>query len=171
MSKIVDVGRILAVGSRLLSPLGKAPPIGLLCLVLLISACGDDATLDDGDGSDNDPNAADTTGSTADSDNTSASGGSSPASDTTEPDYDPGLTPLVDQARTDLAERLGIDQGQITLTLAELRTWPNNANGCPQEGMVYLDAPVDGSEIIFTVDGREYRYTTGGQVFTPTLCE
>jgi hypothetical protein len=86
-------------------------------------------------------------------------------------DYDPGLKPLVDQARADLANRLGIGEDQIALTLAEARTWPNSANGCPVDGMQYLQVLTDGAELIFSAGGATYRYTTGGRIFTPQLCE
>ncbi len=90
---------------------------------------------------------------------------------TDEPDYDPGLKPLVDQARSDLADRLGVGTEQITLVLAELRQWPNSAAGCPVDGLEYQQIPTDGSEIIFTVDGIRYRYVTGGTIYTPRLCQ
>jgi hypothetical protein len=103
-------------------------------------------------------------------DKSTTTGASNPPSGD-EPDYDPGLKPLVDQARADLVDRLGISSDQAVLVLAELRSWPNSANGCPQEGMQYLQVVTDGAEIIFNVSGVEYRYTTGGQIFSPQLCE
>ena len=86
-------------------------------------------------------------------------------------DYDPGLKPLVDQARADLASRLKLDETQIALTLAEIRAWPNSANGCPIDGLNYLQVVTDGAELKFSANGATYRYTTGGQIFTPKLCE
>jgi hypothetical protein len=116
---------------------------------------------------------------TSTSDETSSTDSTSTSSEPTDPgaevaddvDYDQGLKPLVDQARADLAGRLGIAADQIALALAELRTWPDSANGCPQDGMQYLQVLTDGSEMIFSAQGATYRYTTGGQVYIPQLCE
>ncbi len=88
-----------------------------------------------------------------------------------EPVVDPGLLPLVDQARADLAGRLGVEPGSITLVSAELVEWPDASLGCPQPGMVYAQIPADGSLIILSHGGAEYRYHTGGDRFVPFLCE
>jgi hypothetical protein len=39
------------------------------------------------------------------------------------------------------------------------------------EGMQYLQVLTDGAEFIFNAGGAQYRYTTGGQVYVPQLCE
>ncbi len=111
------------------------------------------------------------------SDGDGASGSSEQTGDDTatdvganDPDYDAGLKPLVDQARADLAQRLGIDASEINLVLAELREWPDSSIGCPQPDMSYAPTVSDGSEMIFEADGTEYRYTTGGELYVPQFC-
>lgn len=84
---------------------------------------------------------------------------------------DPGLLPLVDQARTDLAGRLGVGAESIALISAELVEWPDASLGCPQPGMVYQQIPSDGSVIVLSSGGTQYRYHTGGSEYVPFLCE
>jgi hypothetical protein len=85
-------------------------------------------------------------------------------------DIDPGLKPLIDIAREDLAERLDIPLEQITVLEAKLVEWPDASLGCPQPDTVYIQVPMDGSIILFQAGGETYQYHTGGdvQVF---LCE
>jgi len=87
------------------------------------------------------------------------------------PGIDPGLLPLVDQAKADLAGRLGVDTGAIAVISGELVEWSDASLGCPQPGMVYAQVPTDGSLIILSHGGAEYRYHTGGSVYIPFLCE
>ena len=84
---------------------------------------------------------------------------------------DPSLAPFVDQAKGDLAGRLGVDASAIALISAELVEWSDASLGCPQPGMVYAQVPTDGSLIILSHGGAEYRYHTGGSVYVPFLCE
>jgi hypothetical protein len=84
---------------------------------------------------------------------------------------DSGLMPMVDQAKADLAGRLGIDAGEIALISAELVEWSDASLGCPQPGMVYAQVPTDGSLIVLSHGGAEYPYHTGGSVYVPFLCE
>ena len=90
---------------------------------------------------------------------------------TGEPQVDPGLLPLVDQAKADLAGVLGVDAGSITLVSAELVEWPDTSLGCPQPDMVYMQVPTDGSLIVLSHAGTEHRYHTGGSEYVPFLCE
>jgi hypothetical protein len=85
--------------------------------------------------------------------------------------YDPALQPYVDQAIADLASRLSRDPSSIDVVSAAIVVWPDAALGCPQPDMVYTQVPVDGSLIVLSANGVEYRYHTGGRVSTPFLCE
>ena len=87
------------------------------------------------------------------------------------PRIDPGLLPFVDQAKADLAGRLGVGAGTIVVLGAELVEWPDTSLGCPQPGMVYMQVPTDGSLIVLSHGGAEYRYHTGGSEYVPFLCE
>lgn len=84
---------------------------------------------------------------------------------------DPSLAPFVDQAKADLAGRLGVGADAIAVISAELVEWSDASLGCPQPGMVYAQVPTDGSLIVLSHGGAEYRYHTGGSVYVPFLCE
>ena len=77
---------------------------------------------------------------------------------------------LIDQAVADLAQRLGIAPSQITVLVAERLTWPDGSLGCPQKGMLYTQALVDGFRILLVAHGVEYAYhgADGGE---PFYCE
>ncbi len=99
-----------------------------------------------------------------------ASSGSENSHPTTVDDVS-GLQPLIDQAVADLAKRLGVDSATVALVRAELVVWPDASLGCPQPGMEYPQVPTDGSLIVLSYGGREYRYHTGGNRYVPFLCE
>ena len=84
----------------------------------------------------------------------------------------PGSTEnqLVVSAKADLTERLGIQLGEIVLLSMEEVTWRDGSLGCPKPGMQYTQALVDGTLIVLSVDGRQYRYHSG-RGGTPFLCE
>ena len=46
----------------------------------------------------------------------------------------PGLEPLVEKAKEDLAQRLSIEMEQISLLEAKAVVWPDASLGCPQPG-------------------------------------
>ena len=70
---------------------------------------------------------------------------------------------LVDLAKADLAERLGITVDVIRLVSYEELVWPDSSLGCPQPGMEYLQVLYDGARIILDVDGMQYNYHSGGE--------
>ncbi|MDJ0791958.1 MAG: hypothetical protein QNJ71_08680 [Acidimicrobiia bacterium] len=73
-------------------------------------------------------------------------------------------------AQADLANRLGISEDVIDWVSHEEVDWPDGSLGCPQPGMVYTQAIVNGTLTVFEVDGVEYRYHAGGGR-DPFLCE
>ena len=85
---------------------------------------------------------------------------------------DPALADMATDAVADLARRLAIDEGRIEILRAERVTWPDGSVGCPQPGMMYTQALVQGSRIVLAVDNRSrvfvYHAGSGGQ---PFLCE
>jgi hypothetical protein len=169
-------------------------------IALTCGACADDGSSGTTDGTAQDASstvaAGDTTsgetGATGPADTTPAgtgpAGGTTPSADTgTAPidtglpqgstdtvypqgDIDPGLQPFITMAVDDLAQRLGVDVGEITPLSGVLVMWPNGALGCPRPGMQYTQVPVDGSVIELGAGGRVYRYHTGGST-TPFLCD
>lgn len=69
---------------------------------------------------------------------------------------------IVDQAITDLADRLGIERSEIEIVSVEEVDWPDGSIGCPQPGMVYTQAIVNGSKIVLRYEDVEYDYHQGG---------
>ena len=86
------------------------------------------------------------------------------------PVVSPGLATEIDQAITDLAIRVGIDQSRIAVLVAHELTWPDGSLGCPEPGGMYTQALVDGYRIELTDGGDVYAYhgATGRE---PFLCE
>ena len=80
---------------------------------------------------------------------------------------DPTL-PLVTDAVADLASHLDISPGDVTVVAAREVTWPDGSLGCPEPGMMYTQALVDGTLVVLEADGQRYEYHGG----TPlVLCE
>ena len=77
-------------------------------------------------------------------------------------------TPLVVAAVVDLARRLGIATGDVTVVEARAVTWGDSSLGCPQPGMKYLPRVVDGTLVVLGAGGRTYEYHGGSPL---QLCE
>jgi hypothetical protein len=69
---------------------------------------------------------------------------------------------LVAVARADLARRIGVAQDEIEVVSVREVTWPDGAIGCPQPGMAYTQALVNGSQIILRHGRSDYHYHAGG---------
>lgn len=81
---------------------------------------------------------------------------------------DPDL-PTIEPARADLARRLRIDGEEIEVIAAQRVTWPDGSLGCPQPGMSYTQALVEGSRVVLRHDERVYVYHAGDDD-QPFLC-
>jgi len=59
---------------------------------------------------------------------------------------------------------------ELAVVRAEAVIWNDGSLGCPQPGVMYTQAPVDGYWVVLQVDGKEldYRAAQGGYFF---LCE
>lgn len=75
----------------------------------------------------------------------------------------------VEQAKADLANRLGIDRAQVTLVSSTEVTWPDGSLGCPKPGMHYTQALVPGARIVLEANGTRYNYHSGDRQ-APFLC-
>ena len=64
-------------------------------------------------------------------------------------------------AVTDLAERLGIEPGQITVRSDERVTWRDGSLGCPRPGMSYTQALVPGRRLLLSAAGATHAYHAG----------
>lgn len=73
-----------------------------------------------------------------------------------------GATALPERAVADLATRLGIDPREIRLVSFEEVDWPDGSIGCPQPGMSYTQAIVNGSRIVLEANDILYNYHMGG---------
>jgi len=73
------------------------------------------------------------------------------------PEIDPAAQPAV----TDLAERLGVEESAITVVSVDVVTWPDGSIGCPEPGVMYTQALVNGSLVVLEADGKQYEYHSG----------
>lgn len=80
-----------------------------------------------------------------------------------------GADQTVEQAVTDLANRLNVSITQVSVVSTEHVTWPDGSLGDPQPGMMYPQVLVDGTRIVLESGRRRYEYYTGGQQ-APFLC-
>ena len=133
----------------------------MLVLVMALAACGGG-----NDPSDVPDSTLDTTSppSTTASDETPATTVPAP------PSPAPSDEPVVAAAIDDLADHLDIPTSDIILVSFERVTWNDGSLGCPQPGMAYTQALVDGSRTILEVDGVTYAYHAG-QDDDPFLCD
>jgi hypothetical protein len=76
--------------------------------------------------------------------------------------------PLVVAAVDNLAEQLGIEADAVTVVQAVAVTWPDGSLGCPEPGMMYTQALVDGTFVLLEAGGVQYQYHGGDPLF---LCE
>ena len=70
----------------------------------------------------------------------------------------------------DAAERGGVDPAAVEVVQAEFVTWSDGSLGCPEPGMLYTQALVDGYHVILRAgdDELDYRLSTAGDF---RLCE
>lgn len=66
-------------------------------------------------------------------------------------------------AVSDLTQAEGAQASDVTVLRDEAVTWPDGAMGCPQPGMVYTQALVEGHYVQLELDGKTYHYTGGQQ--------
>ena len=69
---------------------------------------------------------------------------------------------LVQAAIGDLIEQADADPDAIEVVSVEEVDWPDGSIGCPQPGMVYAQAIVNGTKIVLRYDGTDYSYHQGG---------
>jgi hypothetical protein len=73
-------------------------------------------------------------------------------------------------AVSDLARRLGVDPGDVSVVSAEEVTWSDASIGCPKPGMMYAQVLTEGSRIVLQADGKRYEYhAAAGKA--PFYCE
>jgi hypothetical protein len=75
----------------------------------------------------------------------------------------------VEDAVSDLADRLGVSPAGINVISQEDVTWPDASVGCPEPGRIYAQVLVPGRRIVLESGGRRYAYHSGGNQ-RPFLC-
>lgn len=83
---------------------------------------------------------------------------------------DPDLSPLAAAAVADLVERTDGEPEDVTVTTFEQVTWPDGSLGCPEPGMSYTQALVEGWRLILSHGDILYAYHAGGDG-DPFLCD
>jgi hypothetical protein len=68
---------------------------------------------------------------------------------------------LIEMAKKDLAQRLSISVGEISLVEAKPVVWPDSSLGCPQPGMMYAEVLTPGFLIVLSANDQEYEYHAG----------
>ena len=77
---------------------------------------------------------------------------------------------VLDPVVADAATRLGVEPSAVTVVDAHAETWSDGSLGCPEPGMMYTQALVDGYQVIVEANGTrlDYRVSGPGQF---RLCE
>ncbi len=70
----------------------------------------------------------------------------------------PEYSPVVDIAKTDLAQRLNISVEQIQLVKQEKVDWSDTSLGYPEAGMMYAQVITPGFRIILKAGDKLYEY-------------
>lgn len=68
--------------------------------------------------------------------------------------------PVVTLAREDLAARLNMDVGDVSVLSIEPVEWPDTSLGNPQPGLLYLQVITPGYKLILEVGDFPYTYHT-----------
>ncbi len=63
---------------------------------------------------------------------------------------------IVQQAIAEAAAVAGVAADQVSLTRADRVTWSDGSLGCPEPGMMYTQALVDGFWVVITAAGETY---------------
>lgn len=82
---------------------------------------------------------------------------------------EPEAQPVADAAVADLESRTGSGDEPVRVILARRETFPDGAIGCPQPGMSYTQALVEGYRVVLGRGDREWLYTAGPDG-VPHLC-
>jgi hypothetical protein len=70
----------------------------------------------------------------------------------------------------DAAEQTGVPEADIEVVRAEAVTWSDGSLGCPEPGMLYTQALVDGFQVVVNAGDEELDYRVG-QGGSFRLCE
>jgi hypothetical protein len=65
---------------------------------------------------------------------------------------------MLDQLLDSAAAETGVPRDEISVVVAEAVTWSDGSIGCPEPGMGYTQALVDGYRVLLDVAGEEIAY-------------
>lgn len=69
----------------------------------------------------------------------------------------------VEQARTALAKKLGLEEKQLVLESAKAATWGNASLGCPEPDRMYAQVVTKGYAVVFSADGKQHKVHVAGK--------
>jgi hypothetical protein len=78
-----------------------------------------------------------------------------------------GLDVMMERARQDLAQRLGVEASKIRLAGMQPQRWPDSSLGCPRAGESVQAGPVDGFRLMLKHGARVYTYHTDRKDLRP----
>ena len=75
-------------------------------------------------------------------------------------DFTSGEVPqkMFDAVLADLLTNTGGTRADVTLVKAEQVTWNDGSLGCPEPGVMYTQALIDGYQVVFSVGDKSYDY-------------
>ncbi len=117
-------------------------------LVLIVSACGAEEV------------ATDTSTSTSSPE---------PTTSTVDETVDTTSSNIESKAISALASHLQVPESDISVVRSQEKTWPDGSVGCPEPGMSYTQALVDGWQVLLQHESRVYDYHAAGDG-DPFLC-
>lgn len=79
----------------------------------------------------------------------------------------PDETEMIQAAIKDLSRRLLTPEETIDVVETRSVEWPDGSIGCPEEGIVYTQATIQGTQVLLGSDGKIYDYHAGddGEIF------
>jgi len=93
---------------------------------------------------------------------TAASGSPEPSSQSGEGGDVSLSASITDPIVADAAGRLGVDPSAVTIVSAHAETFNDGSLGCPQPGMMYTQALVDGYQVVVEAGGTQLDYRGSG---------
>jgi hypothetical protein len=93
-----------------------------------------------------------------------------PTTEPAEVEPPPEAERVVQLAREDLAQRLGLAPDAMRLVSVEAVDWSDASLGCPQPGMMYAQVITPGFRVVLEANGEEYDYHTDRD-HSVVLCE
>jgi hypothetical protein len=78
-----------------------------------------------------------------------------------------GIDVMMERARQDLAQRLGVEASTIRLAGMKPQRWPDSSLGCARAGESVQAGPIDGFRLMLKHAGRVYTYHTDRKDIRP----